>query len=56
MLLVHPRLPFKAGQVPQATETSTGKLSTVLLQEKNEIQALENLLALSSGKDRTAGN
>lgn len=34
MLPIYPRLHFKGGQVLWAIETSTGKLCSVLLQEK----------------------
>lgn len=56
MLLVYPKLPFKGGQVLWAIETSTGKLCSALLREK-QIQTLwGNLCTHSSGKDRTTGN
>lgn len=47
MLLVYPRLPFKGGQVLQATETSTGKLSAVLLREKLKSQPCGKISAYS---------
>jgi len=57
MLSVYPMPPLKEAKAIQATETSTGKLCTVLLLGKNEIQVLwKNLSIFSSGKDRTVGN